>query len=117
MDELEAAPAMARVQIRFDDLARKLEPVQPLADEIDRRTAEFARRSLARSRYLQDVVGERRAQVKGVFERVNEAFADREPEAFALNVADALLCCPSHKCSPLISRKDKSGFEIHLDKI
>ena len=55
-------------------LFRSLEHVQPLADEIDQRTAEFARRSLARSRYLQEVVGERRTQVKELFERINAAF-------------------------------------------
>jgi Family of unknown function (DUF5716) len=73
-DGLEPATAMARVRNRLDELARALELVQPLADEIDRRTAEFARRSLARSRYLQEVVGERRSQVKAVFERINAAF-------------------------------------------
>lgn len=74
-DGLEPSPAMARVRNRLDELARALELVQPLADEIDRRTAEFARRSLARSRYLQEVVGERRSQVKAVFERINITFA------------------------------------------
>lgn len=74
-DGLEPSPAMARVRNRLDELARALELVQPLADEIDRRTAEFARRSLARSRYLQEVVGERRSQVKAVFERINLTFA------------------------------------------
>lgn len=74
-DGLEPSTAMARVRNRLDELARALELVQPLADEIDRRTAEFARRSLARSRYLQEVVGERRSQVKAVFERINITFA------------------------------------------
>jgi len=74
-DELEPPTAMARVRNRLDELARALELVQPLADEIDRRTAEFARRSLARSRYLQEVVGERRSQVKDLFERINAAFS------------------------------------------
>jgi len=73
-DGLEPQTAMARVRNRLNELARALELVQPLADEIDRRTAEFARRSLARSRYLQEVVGERRSQVKDVFERINVAF-------------------------------------------
>lgn len=74
-DGLEPSTAMARVRNRLDELARALELVQPLADEIDRRTAEFTRRSLARSRYLQEVVGERRSQVKAVFERINSTFA------------------------------------------
>jgi hypothetical protein len=73
-DGLEPQTAMARVRNRINELARALELIQPLADEIDRRTAEFARRSLARSRYLQEVVGERRSQVKNVFERINLAF-------------------------------------------
>jgi len=74
-DELEPPTAMARVRNRLDELARALELVQPLADEIDRRTAEFARRSLARSRYLQEVVGERRSQVKDLFVSINHAFS------------------------------------------
>lgn len=74
-DGIEPATAMSRVRNRLDELARALELVQPLADEIDRRTAEFARRSLARSRYLQEIVGERRTQVKELFERINAAFA------------------------------------------
>jgi hypothetical protein len=72
-DNLEPATAMARIRMRLDELTRALELVQPLADEIDRRTAEFARRSLARSRYLREIVGERRSQVKEMFERLNHA--------------------------------------------
>jgi hypothetical protein len=74
-DDLEPETAMSRARNRLDELARTLELIQPLADEIDRRTAEFARRSLARSRYLQEVVGERRSQVKDMFERINAALA------------------------------------------
>ncbi|MFN7138586.1 MAG: Wadjet anti-phage system protein JetA family protein [Limisphaerales bacterium] len=71
-DQGEPATAMACVRNRLAELARALELVQPLADEIDRRTAEFARRSLARSRYLQEIVGERRSQVKNLFEHINQ---------------------------------------------
>lgn len=73
-ENMEAAPAMARVRVHLQDLEDKLDFVQPLADEIDHRTAEFTRRSLARSRYLQEVVGERRGQIKEFFEKVNRAF-------------------------------------------
>ncbi len=76
-DGLDPATAMARVRNRLGELARALDHVQPLADEIDRRTAEFTRRSLARSRYLQEVVGERRGQMQNFFERINSAFAGR----------------------------------------
>jgi hypothetical protein len=74
-DGIEPATAMSRVRTRLDELSRALELVQPLADEIDRRTAEFARRARARSHYLLEVVGERRSQVKELFERINTAFA------------------------------------------
>ena len=73
----EAAPAMARVRNHLQDLDDKLDFVQPLADEIDHRTAEFTRRSLARSRYLREVVGARRGQIKAFFEKLNLAFAGR----------------------------------------
>src|SRR2546426_750011 len=53
-DGSEAAQAMARVRNHLQELEDKLDFVQPLADEIDRRTAEFTRLSLARSRYLQE---------------------------------------------------------------
>ena len=70
----EAAPAMACVCNHLRELEDKLDFVQPLADEIDHRTAEFTRRSLARSRYLQEVVGERRGQIKEFFEKINRSF-------------------------------------------
>ena len=69
---LAPSTAMAKVRNRLEDLARSLEMSLPLADLIDRRTAEFTRRSLARFRYLQEVVGERRSQIKKVFELVNQ---------------------------------------------
>src|SRR5262249_4688233 len=46
--------AMAHVRLRLDELANLLEGVEPLASAIDRRTAEFTRRSQARFRYLQE---------------------------------------------------------------
>ena len=76
-DGSEAAPAMARVRNHLQELEDKLDFVQPLADEIDHRTAEFTRRSLARSRYLQEVVGERRGQIKEFFEKIDQAFPGR----------------------------------------
>ncbi len=73
-EDSEAAPAMARVRNHLQELEDKLDFVQPLADEIDHRTAEFTRRSLARSRYLQEVVGERRGQIKEFFVKINQCF-------------------------------------------
>ena len=72
---LDASAAMARVRNQLDDLERALDSVAPMADRIDARTAEFTRRSLARFRYLQEVVGERRGQIKELFEKLNQAFA------------------------------------------
>lgn len=56
----EATTAMAVVQNRLDELAQALDRVVPSADEVDRRTADFTRKSLARFRYLQEVTGEHR---------------------------------------------------------
>jgi len=69
--EMGADIARAKVVQSLDDLADMLERVLPMADEIDRRTADFTRRSLARFRYLQDVTGERRSELKAFFEAVN----------------------------------------------
>lgn len=68
---LSAEAAHAMVRQKIDDLAHLLEAVLPMADEIDRRTADFTRRSLARFRYLQDVTGERRSEIRAFFETVN----------------------------------------------
>jgi len=74
---LAAETARAHVHNALDELAAQLERVLPMADEIDRRTADFTRRSLARFRYLQDVTGERRAEIKGFFEAANRLLAGR----------------------------------------
>jgi hypothetical protein len=74
---LDHSIAMARVRLQIDDLIAALERVLPLADVIDARTAEFTRRSLARFRYLQEVVGERRNQVRALFETLNRQFTGR----------------------------------------
>lgn len=69
--------AMARVRLRLNELAELLEHVEPLADAIDRRTAEFTRRSQARFRYLQETTSENRARVQEFFEILNRHFAGR----------------------------------------
>jgi hypothetical protein len=75
--EMTAETARARVSMALDELTDLLERVLPMADEIDRRTADFMRRSLARFRYLQDVTGERRTELKAFFERVNRLVAGK----------------------------------------
>ncbi|HEV7404972.1 MAG TPA: Wadjet anti-phage system protein JetA family protein [Chthoniobacteraceae bacterium] len=69
--------AMAHVQVRLDELATLLESVVPIADAVDRRTAEFTRRSLARFRYLQETTSENRSRVQALFEVLNRHGAGR----------------------------------------
>jgi hypothetical protein len=64
----------SHVRLRLDELRDLLYQVEPLADEIDRRTAEFARRSQARFRYLQETTSENRAKMQDFFETINAAF-------------------------------------------
>lgn len=76
--EISAESARARVHSALDELISLLEQVLPMADEIDRRTADFTRRSLARFRYLQDITGERRTELKRFFESANRSLAGRK---------------------------------------
>ena len=76
-DGSDPAAAMAQVRARMHDLSLALDRVVPLADEVDRRTADFTRKSLARFRYLQEVTGENRATAQAFFEKLNSHFAGR----------------------------------------
>ncbi|WP_009960709.1 Wadjet anti-phage system protein JetA family protein [Verrucomicrobium spinosum] len=76
-DGMSAETARAKVRNALDELSRLLEMVLPMADEIDRRTADFTRRSLARFRYLQEVTGERRGEMREFFEQVNRMLKGR----------------------------------------
>jgi hypothetical protein len=95
---MSAETARAKVRNALDELASLLEAVLPMADEIDRRTADFTRRSLSRFRYLQDVTGERRGEVRVFFEAVNGLLAGRRlshapdfPDLPALRLPEARL--------------------------
>lgn len=66
---------MSRVRLRINELEEMLLQIEPLADTIDRRTAEFARRSQARFRYLQETASENRARVQTFFETLNQHFS------------------------------------------
>ena len=74
---ISAESAMSRVRLRLEELADLLESVVPVADAVDRRTAEFTRRSLARFRYLQETTSENRATVQEFFEALNRHGAGR----------------------------------------
>ncbi len=76
--DISAETARAMVGEALDELITLIERVLPMADEIDRRTADFVRRSLARFRYLQDVTGERRGEVKALFEKINTQFSGKK---------------------------------------
>lgn len=69
--------AMAHVRLRLNELGELLDQIEPLADAIDRHTAEFTRRSQARFRYLQETTSENRARVQQFFETLNQHFASR----------------------------------------
>ncbi len=86
--DLSAESARARVADALDELGDLLERVLPMADEIDRRTADFTRRSLARFRYLQDVSGERRTELKAFFETVNRLAAGKRLSHFSGVLSD-----------------------------
>ena len=53
-EPLGATTALNEVRLKLDELERLLESIEPQTDEKDRRAAEFARRSFARFRYLQE---------------------------------------------------------------
>ena len=69
--DITSETARSIVSLALEELTTLIERVMPMADEIDRRTADFVRRSLARFRYLQDVTGERRSEVKTFFDIIN----------------------------------------------
>ncbi len=69
--------AMLRVRQRLEELSDLLQSVVPVADAVDRRTAEFTRRSLARFRYLQETTSANRAEVQTFFETLNRHFSGR----------------------------------------
>lgn len=123
---MSAETARAKVRNQLDDLASLLESVLPMADEIDRRTADFTRRSLSRFRYLQDVTGERRTEVRAFFEAVNRRIAGRKfshapelPELPALRLPEASLPAGRDSLySPPVRRAplEQEAFEDNLDE-
>lgn len=70
-----AEGAFAHVRLRLNHLGELLDNIQPLAEAIDKRTADFARRSQARFRYLQETTSENRGRVQAFFETLNRCFA------------------------------------------
>ena len=74
--ELTDKEVATQVQIALSNTSNMLDSVEPQAEAVDRRAADFARRSFARFRYLQEVSSGRRSEVRELFEKVNERYAD-----------------------------------------
>lgn len=89
-ENCDAATAMARAQNRLRELAEAIDRVIPSADDVDRRTADFTRKSLARFRYLQEVSGEQRGVVQRFFERLNVTLAGRRVRDAGAAIGDEI---------------------------
>jgi len=70
--ESDPVRAMAEVIRTVEELSLSLGDVEPTADRVDSSTADFARRSRSRIRYIQDVGSARRQQIKVIFDYVRE---------------------------------------------
>jgi len=68
-------PAVELVRV-IEDLTLALGDVEPTADRVDSSTADFARRSRSRIRYIQDVGSSRRQQIKIIFDYVRDHLSD-----------------------------------------
>lgn len=66
--------ASTDAEVRFDELIRILRMIQPLAETINHRVAEFSRLSLAKFRYMQEIVPDRSRLVAGFFHHLNHRF-------------------------------------------
>ena len=63
---------MSEVLRTVEELSLALGDVEPTADRVDSSTADFARRSRSRIRYIQDIGSSRRQQIKVIFDYVRE---------------------------------------------
>jgi hypothetical protein len=86
--DLSAEEVEAHVRDNLREAIELLDGVEPQAEAVDRRAADFARRSFARFRYLQEVSSGRRTEVRTMFEEINERYAGERlgdlPEALEL---------------------------------
>jgi hypothetical protein len=73
---LDAGLAMAEIRRTIEDLSLTLGDIEPTADKVDSSASEFARRSRARIRYIQDVGSVRRQQIKTIFDYVRDHLGD-----------------------------------------
>ncbi len=73
--ELTENEIAARVSNLIRDAISMLESVEPQSEAVDRKAADFARRSFARFRYLQEVSSGRRSEMRSVFEKINNHYS------------------------------------------
>jgi len=112
----DAARAMSEILRTNEAISLGLGDVEPTADRVDAGTADFARRSRARIRYIQDVGSARRQQVKTVFDYVREKhgcvrlsdLGDQIPP-IAIRVADTGLV----GIQSLAARRQRPGTAAH----
>lgn len=110
------ASARAKVRLRLRELFDLLDAIVPQAEEMDRQTAEFARRSFARFRYLREVGSARREQVQEIFEWINESFAgkrltDLEADLPPLLVGEAGLIGGRESLYPKVRRRQAGEID------
>ncbi|MBL9042722.1 MAG: hypothetical protein JNM83_14030 [Myxococcales bacterium] len=110
--ECDAESATNEIRLKLDELGRLLESVGPQVDELDRRTAEFARKAFARIRYLQEVSGGQREKVQRIFSWVDENYAGTRlnelPESLGLPslfITEATLLSGDSLRKPVLRRK------------
>lgn len=135
--ELSDEEVALRVQKKLRELAAMIDSVEPQSEAVDRRAADFARRSFARFRYLQEVSSGRRSEVRELFEKVNEGFEGcrmanlpeqldlpklKIPSVGLLSGIDSLsVPRPSKKAlgerTPLIDDYDFDDTDIALDEM
>lgn len=91
---LSGTEAHDQVRAKLDDLLHLLSSVEPQASEIDDRTAEFARRSFARFRYLQEVTNGHRERVQELFGFIDRQCAGRRLSDLDENIELPALLIP-----------------------
>lgn len=84
--EATEADAMRAIRQVLEELPVVLGDVEPTADRVDLGTSEFARRSRARIRYIQDVGSARRQQIKSIFDYVRDHLPEERLSDISLDL-------------------------------
>lgn len=110
--ECDAESATNEIRLKLDELVRLLETVGPQVDDLDRQTAEFARKAFARVRYLQEIARGQQEKVQRVFSWVDENYAGTRlnelPDSLGLPplfICEAALLSGDSLRMPVLRRK------------